>query len=497
MSTESRPQSASVGPDSGGAPPWRALPVVLVGIFMPTLDFFIVNVAVPSIQDGLHASDAAIQLIIAGYGVAYAAGLITGGRLGDLFGRRRAFIAGLAMFTLTSLLAGISQNAGELITARILQGVAAALVTPQVLGIITTTFTDKSRTAAFNAYGLSVGLAGVFGQILGGALIVWNIAGWGWRSIFLINVPVGLIALALAPKLVPESHGQERSRLDLLGMLLVSAGLVAVVLPVIEGRQEHWPVWTWVLLIAALPLLTAFAIHQRRLGSRNGSPLIDLGLFKERAFSAGLSITLIYFLAMGSFFLLLALYLQQGRGMSPLRSGLVFITVGAGFFITSAIAPVMAAKLGRQILAVGSLGVAIGYGITAGVAHHVGAGGSIWELVPGLLVAGFGMGFVTAPLSNTVLARVVPRHAAAASGALSTAQEAGGAIGVALAGIVYFDRLGHATSADAFSLSLELLIGFCVLSAIIVQFLPPATGSTADEDVNEASAPTARHSAPA
>lgn len=477
MSTETREQSASLGRGSEGQPPWRALPIVLAGIFMPTLDFFIVNVAVPSIQKGLHTGDAAVQLVIAGYGIAYAAGLITGGRLGDLYGRRRIFVVGLALFTLTSLFAGLAQNTGELITARITQGLAAAVVTPQVLAVITTAFTGKSRGAAFNAYGLCVGLAGVFGQILGGALIDANIDGLGWRSIFLINVPVGVLALALAPKLVPESLGEgRRDRLDLVGMLLVSGGLTAVVLPLVEGRQERWPAWTWTLLAASVPLLILFVAQQNRLGKRNGSPLISLSLFRERAFSAGLAVTLIYFLAMGSFFLLLALYLQQGRGLSPLRSGLLFITVGAGFFITSAIAPAVSAKLGRQVLAVGALGVAAGYAITAEAAEHIAAHGSLGWLIPGLLVSGFGMGFVTAPLSSTVLARVVPRHAAAASGALSTAQEAGGAIGVAIVGIVYFNRIGHATSAHAFSLSLGLLIGFSVLSAVIVQFLPRTAG---------------------
>lgn len=479
MSTEARPQSVPVGQAAAGPPPWLALPIVLVGIFMPTLDFFIVNVAVPSIHTGLHAGDAAVQLVIAGYGVAYAAGLITGGRLGDLYGRRRIFVLGLAAFTLTSLFAGVAQNTEELIIARVLQGVAAAVVTPQVLAIITTTFTGKARTPAFNAFGLSVGLAGVFGQILGGALIAANVDGWGWRSVFLINVPIGLVALALAPKLVPESHGEERNRLDLVGLLLVSAGLTAVVLPLVQGRQEHWPEWIWLMLIASVPLLAGFVAYEKRLGRRNGSPLIDLTLFRERAFSAGLAITLSYFLAMGSFFLVLALYLQQGQGLSPLRSGLVFSTVGFGFFATSAIAPVAAARLGRQILAVGALGVAVGYAITAETVQHLGPHGSIAWLVPGLLVSGFGMGFVTAPLSSTVLARVVPRHAAAASGALSTAQEAGGALGVALVGIVYFSQIGHATSAHAFALSLELLIGFCVLSALIVQFLP-RTGARPD-----------------
>ncbi|MFF4339369.1 MFS transporter [Kitasatospora sp. NPDC001540] len=489
--TEPQPPRPAVVPL--GRPPWAALPVLLAGVFMPTLDFFIVNVAAPSVREGLHAGPAAVQAVIAGYGVAYAAGLITGGRLGDLYGRRRVFTIGLAAFTLASLGAGLAGGSGELIALRILQGAAAAVVTPQVLAVIGAEFTGSARTAAFNAYGLSVGLAGVFGQLLGGALIDWNPDGLGWRGVFLVNVPVGLLALAGVSRLVPESrdvvpesrdvrpqdgrgdgrHGGKadgrRDRLDPVGALLVGAGLTAVVLPLVVGRQQHWPEWTWLLLAAAPPLLAAFAGQQRRLARRGGAPLIDPALFRERAFSVGLATTLVYFLAMGSFFLLLALYLQDGRGLTPLRSGLVFTTVGAGFFLSSALAPAVAVRLGRQVLALGALTVGAGYAALALTARQLGAGGTTWELLPGLLVAGLGMGLVTAPLSDTVLARVAPRHAAAASGALSTAQEAGGAVGVALVGLV---GTGRGTSAHGFVLGLELLVGCCLPAAVLVLFLP-------------------------
>ncbi|MFC8715837.1 MFS transporter [Kitasatospora sp. NPDC057198] len=493
---------------AAGRPPWAALPVLLAGVFMPTLDFFIVNVAVPSVRQGLHAGAAAVQAVIAGYGVAYAAGLVTGGRLGDLYGRRRVFIAGLAAFTLASLGAGLARNSGELIAVRILQGAAAAVVTPQVLAVIGTEFTGRARTPAFNAYGLAVGLAGVFGQLLGGALIDWNPDGLGWRAVFLVNVPVGVLALLCAPRLVPESRGErpggERpgsgggpsggrpgsgrpgsgARLDLPGMLLLGAGLTAVVLPLVVGRQQGRPAWTWLLLAGSVPLLAAFAAQQRRLARRGGAPLIDPGLFRERAFSAGLATTLVYFLAMGSFFLLLALYLQDGRGLTPLRSGLVFVTVGAGFFATSALAPAVTARLGRQVLAVGALTVGAGYAVTGLTVAHLGSGGSggtggsVAALLPGLLLAGLGMGLVTAPLSDTVLARVAPRHAATASGALSTAQEAGGAVGVALVGTVGLER---GTPAHDFTLGLELLIGCCLLAAALVQLLPGRGRATRPE----------------
>src|SRR6185503_3118627 len=274
--------------------PWAALPVVLAGTFMVVLDFFIVNVAMPAMQADLHAGTGALEWVVAGYGLTFATLLITAGRLGDQFGRRRMFSTGLALFTLASAACGLAWSPTALVAARVVQGVAAALLSPQVLSIIGVAYTGPDRVRALSIYGIVLGLAAVGGQLVGGVLVQADVAGLGWRSCFLINVPVGLAALALAPRLVPESHAGRASRIDVAGTVLVTAGLTAVILPLVEGRRHGWPLWTWLALGAAPVLLGAFAVHQRRLGRRGGAPLLDPALFRKRAFSAGLLTQLVF-----------------------------------------------------------------------------------------------------------------------------------------------------------------------------------------------------------
>jgi EmrB/QacA subfamily drug resistance transporter len=459
----------AAAPELATAAGWGPLLIVLTGTFMTFLDFFIVNVALPSMQSELHAGPAATQLVVAGYGIAFAVGMISGGRLGDLYGRRWLFTLGLALFTLTSLACGLAPSALFLVIARVLQGASGALMTPQVLALIGTIYTGERRARAFAAYGLTMGIAGVIGQLLGGALIEADIAGSGWRGIFLINLPVGLVGLVLGARRVPESTGR-RDRLDLVGTVLITAGLVAIVLPLVEGQQHGWPVWTWLCLGAAPFLLAGFARHQwgRRRAGR--APLVDLALFADRTFGIG-SVTAVTFCAIPpSFFLVLALYLQDGRGYSPLFSGVVFAAVGVGFLVAMLLAESMATRLGRQILAAGALVVAAGCLLLAEAAGS----SSSWALVPGLAVVGFGIGMVLVPLASAVLRDVDPVHAGAASGVLSTAQQVGGAIGVAVVGAVFFASLGGATAIHAFTVSLCLLAALTVLTAALVQVMPRA-----------------------
>ncbi|HXA61539.1 MAG TPA: MFS transporter [Streptosporangiaceae bacterium] len=481
MTTTASSESAAVRAETPAdaqraTPSWGTLLVLLTGIFITTLDFFIVNVAIPSTQSDLHTGPSEIQLIVAGFGVALGAGLITGGRLGDLYGRRRLFALGMGLFTLASAACGMAPTAGFLVGGRVAQGLAAALLMPQVLAIINTVYTGEHRAKAFNGYGMAIGLGAVFGQLIGGALIKADVAGLGWRSIFLINVPVGIVAVALTPRLVPESRAAGGARLDLVGTVLVTLGLTAIVLPLVEGRQQGWPEWTWLCLAAAVPLLGSFALYQLRLGDRGGSPLVDLALFRKRAFSAGVLTSLVFQMTMASFFLVLALYLQEGRGLTALQSGLIFLPVGMGYFVASAQSGKVAARLGRQTLTLGTLVVAAGYAMLAETATAIGANGSIGWIIPGLLVAGAGMGFVIAPLPAIVLAGVRAEHAAAASGVLSTAQQAGGAIGVALIGLVFYDTLGsHPVSGGfphAFALGLGLLVALGIAVAGLVQLFP-------------------------
>jgi EmrB/QacA subfamily drug resistance transporter len=447
-----------------------ALPVLLAGVFISMLDFFIVNVALPDIQRDLNAGPSAVQFIVAGYGLALAAGLITAGRLGDLYGRRRLYVVGLVLFTVASAACGLSPTAGFLVGARVVQGAAAAMSMPQVLGIINSTYTGAHRAKAFTAYAMAIGFGAVFGQLIGGILINLDVAGLGWRSIFLINVPVGLAAAILAPRLVPESKAPVAARIDLVGTALVSLGLVAIVLPLVEGQQESWPAWTWGCLAASVPLLSSFALYQRRLAARNGFPLINLALFRERAFSAGVITSMVYQMMMASFFLLLALYLQDGRGLSALESGLIFLPLGVGYFVASALSVRIAARLDRQVVALGTLVVSGGYLLLASAVFN----GTGW-LVPGLMISGIGMGLAITPMPSIVLARVKPDHAAAASGVLSTAQQAGNAIGVAMIGVIFYHALGGGSYPHAFELGLKAMAALGVAVAALVQLLPRST----------------------
>ncbi|MEU8969194.1 MFS transporter [Streptomyces monashensis] len=471
--------SAAPAPDTeeaGGKPAWGALLVVLAGLFIANVDFFIVNVAIPSLQRDMHATSAEIQLVAATFNIGLSAMLITGGRLGDLYGRRKVFSIGLALFTVSSLACGIAPNMAELIVARAVQGASAALVIPQVLGILTTAYTGKARVAAFNAYGITMGASAVFGQLIGGLLIKADIFGWDWRTIFLINAPIGAVVLLLTPKKVPESRAEGRTGLDWTGVILVTAGLSAIVVPLVQGREQGWPTWTWECLIAAVPLLAAFWWTQRRKAARDRSPLVHPSLFEDRAFGVGVVSLLVFFAAMASFFLVLALYLQEGRGLSALRSGLLFIPLGLGFFLGSAQSPKVAAKLGKQVLTIGALIQAVGNVALAVTAWELDGSGSVAWCIPAMVISGFGMGFVIAPLASLVLEGVAPHHAAAASGVFSTAQEMGNAIGIAVIGVVFFGVVGHGTGAHpyahAFGTSLLVQAGICAVVAALVQLLP-------------------------
>jgi EmrB/QacA subfamily drug resistance transporter len=458
-----------------------ALLVMLSGTFMVVLDFFIVNVAIPSIQQELHANSGAIQMIVAGYGLATAAGLITGGRLGDMYGRRRMFAVGLAFFTLASALCGLAPNADALVAARILQGMAGAMLQPQVLAMLGLVFTGTQRTKAFAAYGLTLGLGAVGGQLIGGLLIQADIASLGWRTCFLINVPVGLVALVLTPRFIPSLEATGDSRLDLVGTVLVATGLVAVIWPLVEGRQQGWPLWSWFCLLCAMPVLLVFFLQQKHLAARGGTPLIAPSLFAEPAFITGLLISLIFYAGNASFYFVLAVYLQQGLGLSALESGLIFTALALGFFTTSVAASRLGDWLGRQSLTIGALVLAGGHLIQyAVVTSDVRDGLMVW-MVPVLFIEGAGIGMVMAPMVSKVLAGLSPQHAGVASGVLATVQQVGNSLGVALIGLLFYGRLGSGSSptsnlsayAGALGNSLLYLLVLAVVVALLLQRLQP------------------------
>jgi EmrB/QacA subfamily drug resistance transporter len=450
---------------------WAALPVLMAGTFMIVLDFFIVNVALPSMQSGLQAGAAAIEWVVAGYGLTFATFLITAGRIGDQMGRRRTFAIGLALFTLTSAACGIAPNPGTLVVFRLLQGLAAALISPSVLSIIGVTYRGPDRVRAITVYGMVMGVAAAGAQLIGGLLIAADFAGLGWRTVFLINLPIGAVALLLTPALVPESRADSVGRLDIVGTALVTAGLTAVLLPLVEGRQQGWPAWTWLSLAAAPALFGAFAAHERALNARGGAPLIDLSMFADRAFSAGNLAQVAFWGGQASFFLVLALYLQQGRGLDPLQAGLVFTILAAAYLVTSLRAPRLTLRFGRRLIAVGALTLASGHGLLLAGVADAGTGGSIALLVPGLVLVGAGMGLCITPLVSTVLANVDPQRAGAASGTLSTMQQVGNALGVAVTGVIFFGAVDGGY-AHAFEVSLAQLAVLLVAVAVLSRLLP-------------------------
>jgi EmrB/QacA subfamily drug resistance transporter len=460
-----------------GRSPWAALPVILSGAFMVVLDFFIVNVALPSMQTDLHASNGALEWVAAGYGLTTAVFLITAGRVGDRIGRRKTFSIGLAVFTLSSLACGAASTSEVLIVGRLFQGVGGALVMTNLLTLIGVMFEGAERTKALSAYGMTLGLAAVSGQLIGGVLVQANIAGLGWRSCFLINVPIGLLALAAAPRLVAESRLDGTSRIDLVGTVLVTVGLTAVLLPLVEGRQHGWPAWAWISLALAPVILGAFVVHQRRLRDRGGAPLLDLSLFRQRTFSAGLAAQLVFWCGQASFFLVLALYLQQGRGLSALDAGLVFTILAAAYLVASAVAPGLLERHGRRLLAEGALVLAVGHVLLILTVAGIGTGGSVAVLAPALLLIGAGMGMVIAPLVTLILSTTGPEQAGAASGVLSTIQNVGNALGVAIVGVIYFGAV-HSGSAGAFQLSLVALAAILVGVAAITRLLPAPAAAT-------------------
>jgi EmrB/QacA subfamily drug resistance transporter len=422
---------------------WSALTVLMFGTFMIVLDFFIVNVALPSIQRGLGAGEGAIEWVVAGYALATAVLLVTGGRLGDRFGRRRVFGLGMAIFIGTSAACALAPDPGVLVAARVVQGVGAALMAPNILSILGVVYTGPARVRAISVYGMVMGLAATSGQLIGGILIRTDVAGLGWRAIFWINVPVGVAALLAAPRLIPESRDQHGSRLDLTGVALITACLVAVVLPLVEGRQAGWPAWSWAALGAAVPLAVVFAVHQRRKAAHGGVPLLNPRIFASWPLRAGLLTQAVFWCQQAAGYLVLGLYLQQGRGLSPLSAGGVFTLLAVGYLATSFRAPALTMRFGRSVIAAGALTAALGDAALYLATAHAGTGGSVAWLFPGLLLLGAGQGLCITPLTTTVLSHADPATAGSVAGALSTAQQVGNSVGVAVTGVLFFGALSH------------------------------------------------------
>jgi EmrB/QacA subfamily drug resistance transporter len=429
---------------------WVALFVVLIAAFMQLVDISIVNVAIPSIQRDLDATYSQIQWVLAGYQLAFAVTLITGGRLGDIFGRKRLFIIGMAGFTIASALCGLAQSPGMLIGSRIVQGLMGAIMFPQTLSVIQVTFPPRERGTAFGMFGATIGLATITGPLVGGLLINGDLLGLEWRPIFLVNVPVGVLAVAAAARLLRESRAPDAIHTDLVGVGIVTAGLLLLVYPLVQGRELDWPPWTFLAMAAAVPVLAVFAAWERRKKAADGSPLVDLDLFRHRAFVAGLLVAGIFFMGIPAFFLTFSIYLQIGLGFTALHSGLTTIPFAVGSALASAASTRLAPRLGRRILSLGTLLITVGMAGVIATVDRYGSQTHSWQLIPALAVCGVGLGSVIAPLVNVVLAGIRGQDAGSASGVLTTVQQVGGAVGVALIGVIFFGLLGsHAGAVGA------------------------------------------------
>ncbi|KAF0834353.1 MFS transporter [Ornithinibacter aureus] len=435
-------------PQVAGRAASLALLVVLFASFMDLLDVTIVTVAAPDIAANLSASEAELQWMLAAYVLALGSGLVTGGRVGDAYGRRRVFLVSLAGFALASAACALAPSAGTLIALRALQGLAGGFMVPQVFGIIRSSFAPAAMAKAFGAYGAVQGLASVAGPLLGGALVNADLWGLGWRTIFWINVPVAVLALALGVRFLPESHAPGRTRLDVVGALLAAVGVFLVLLPLVQGRDWGWPGWGWGLLVLGLVVLAGFLAYEQRLARAGGQPVLDPSLLSIRPFSAGLAAAVFFFGGLASFFLVLSIYLQLGTGRTAWETGLVILPYALGSIITSGAGVALAAKAGRALLITGSLTLAASQGLLWWLVRD-GATPGYWALAGVMFLGGLGLGLGAPILVNVVLAGVPGRQAGAAGGALSTVNQIGGAIGIAILATVFFNALPATASAGA------------------------------------------------
>lgn len=429
-----------------GAPPWAGLSVLLLAGFVTIFDLFVVNVAIPSIQTGLGASFAQIGFIVAGYELAFGVLLITGGRLGDRFGRRRLFIYGMAGFTLASAFCGLATSPDYLICARVLQGLAAALLFPQVYASIRVNFNDNDRRKAFGLLGMTLGLAAIAGQILGGWMVHADLFGLGWRSIFLINVPVGLFAIITA-RWIPESRAPHRPQLDWAGMVLVSAGLALLLIPLIEGPEQGWPLWSLLSPLAALVLLALFYRQQETRRMAGLWPLVNMRLMAQPHFASGTLLVLLVYSTSSSFFLCFALLMQTGLGLDPFLAGMIFAPCSVGFVLASLAAPKLVARWGTHALVFSALTYAVFIGVLIAQVKMAGAALAPLHLIPALIMVGAGQGLIMTPLLNLVLGFVDESASGMASGIVSTVQQVGAALGVAVVGILFKTALSDAPAA--------------------------------------------------
>ncbi|WP_162941751.1 MFS transporter [Desertimonas flava] len=464
---------ATLAPDNRS--PALMLTVLLTGTFMASLDVSIVNVAVPRIGDELDASEAALQFVVSGYTVAYAALLITGARLGDDRGHRRMFTTGLAVFTATSLVCGVVPGVELLVVARVLQGAAAAMMAPQVLTIVQRRLPSERQPMAFALYASVISGAVVAGQVLGGVLVDADLFGWSWRTVFLVNVPIGVAVLSVVPRCVPETDELTRRRLDITGVGLLAATVAAIIVPLVVGRETGFSWGLWVLLAAAVPLGALFARHVSVRQAVTGDALIDLALLRRPAVALGFGSVVAQMAAYGGMLFAITLHLQRGLGFSPIRSGLSLVTFAVAFAISSLAVPRLSAAARRAAPVAGLVVTAAGFLVAAWLAREGHWNMATTGLAFAVVGGGFGCGY--SPVVSRTVATVPRARAADASGMFTTLNQLAFAIGVAAVGSVYLAARSGPTAGDSGS---AMAVTFVVAAALMLVAAGAAATQRAD-----------------
>ncbi|MGH8962284.1 MAG: MFS transporter [Jatrophihabitantaceae bacterium] len=439
--------------------------ILLLGAFLPMLDFFIVNVALPTIDATLHGSAPMLELVVAGYGTAFAVSLVVGGRLGDAIGRRRMFVIGMAGFTLTSLLCGVAPSIGLLVAARVLQGVSAALLQPQVLATFQATLDGPARSRAIGLYAATGGIAVVLGQLLGGALLNADIAGSSWRPIFLVNVPFGIAGLLLVRRTVPATRSPHPAGVDVPGTALLGAAIVSLLVPLTEGPSLHWPAWSWLVLAAAPVFAAAFVVVERQAEAGGATPLVPPSLVALASVRRGLLVGAPFYAGFGAFMFVFALTVQDELHHDALGSGLAITPMAVAFFAGSLMTARLYEQVGTRLLPVGFAAQAVGLAWLVAVVADQWPHVSLVALAPGLALAGFGQSLGVGALFRTVLGGVPQRLAGVGSGVLTTMQQGAIALGVASLGTLFVSLSGHSMR-TAFVVVVGVQAGFAVLLAV-------------------------------
>lgn len=464
---------------------WIAFAVLLLGAAMSLIDATIVNVALPTIRTSLDADEATLSWIVSGYALAFGLALIPAGRLGDRFGHKWVYFVGLLIFTAASVWCGVANGPTELIVARVVQGLAGGIYLPAVQAYIQLLFQGRKRGSAFAVFGAVLGVSSAIGPVLGGLIIQAFGEENGWRLVFGVNLPIGLVALVLAAIFVPQSARQRAGGVDALGLVLLAGGLTAILVPLIEGQDQGWPLWTILSLIGGVVLIVLFGLWEVSVVRRGKSPLVPPHLFTHLAFTAGTILALVYFAAFVSIFFVISLLWQAGLGHSALESGLVSIPFAVGSIIGASQSGRLAAAIGRKVLVIGTGLVALGLAGVFLVLQLVPSPDlTNWDLLGPLLVAGFGSGLFIAPNVQFIVATVDPAEAGAASGVISTVQRIGSAIGIAVVGSVFFGTLSFPTDrrptaddiANSFGTSaaagLAVSAAFALVAFLLVFTLP-------------------------